>query len=317
MQNGIVPVQKQAHAPGLMVHSEQNVQVSDTTGADSSTAAGFLKKISLLALVVCMAFAGKAQFYYNDVLSANQSKAQYLLLKSNHVKKVKALSYEADGTQSEDFLVEQVINADASKIVTTTALSNGSKFAMTAYYQNGNLVKTEEKQSRDVDITVTYSYDNQGRVLRIESGSADTSVNYSLSEVHIWHYNGNRADTMWKIKENTDTTIVTFVYDDKGNLGEEHWKRKGKETEAYFYYYDAANRLTDIVRYDENIKKMLPDFLFVYDADGRLGEFTQVSAGVNNYLIWRYFYDDKGLKRKEVCFDKRKRMVGKIEYTYE
>lgn len=270
-----------------------------------------------MALVICLAYGSKAQFYYNDVIANQQTKAQYLLLKSNKIKKVKAVSFEPDGTPVEDFLVEQTINSNASKIVTTTAISNGSKFTMTAYYENDNLIKTEERQSKDIDITVTYNYDAQGRILRVQSGTTDTSVNYSLNEVHIWHYKDSKADTMWKIKDKTDTTLVTFAYNAKGNLTEEHWKRRGRETEAYYYYYDASNRLTDIVRYDENIEKMLPDYVFVYDAEGRLGEFTQVSTGVSNYMIWRYFYNAQGLKQKEVAFDKSKRMIGKIEYTYQ
>jgi hypothetical protein len=42
-----------------------------------------------------------------------------------------------------------------------------------------------------------------------------------------------------------------------------------------------------------------------------------VPANSSEYLIWRYQYDDKGLKIKEAVFDKHKQLTGKIEYIYQ
>jgi hypothetical protein len=44
---------------------------------------------------------------------------------------------------------------------------------------------------------------------------------------------------------------------------------------------------------------------------------TQVAMSTANYLIWQYTYNDKGLKLKEIGFDKQKNLIGRIEYTYE
>jgi hypothetical protein len=44
---------------------------------------------------------------------------------------------------------------------------------------------------------------------------------------------------------------------------------------------------------------------------------TQISLSASNYLIWKYEYNDKGLKTKEIAYAKEKRLVGSIVYTYE
>jgi hypothetical protein len=35
-----------------------------------------------------------------------------------------------------------------------------------------------------------------------------------------------------------------------------------------------------------------------------------------DYLIWRYGYNEQGLKTKEVLYSKTKELKGKIEYSY-
>jgi hypothetical protein len=37
---------------------------------------------------------------------------------------------------------------------------------------------------------------------------------------------------------------------------------------------------------------------------------------MGGYLIWRYIFDDKGLKTKEALFNKDKELTGKIDYVY-
>jgi hypothetical protein len=41
-----------------------------------------------------------------------------------------------------------------------------------------------------------------------------------------------------------------------------------------------------------------------------------VPEGSNDYQKWLYEYDDKGLKTKESCFNKKKELMGRIEYSY-
>jgi hypothetical protein len=41
-----------------------------------------------------------------------------------------------------------------------------------------------------------------------------------------------------------------------------------------------------------------------------------VQQGGSDYLTWRYEYAENGLKTRELCLNKQKSLVGKIEYQY-
>ena len=68
--------------------------------------------------------------------------------------------------------------------------------------------------------------------------------------MHKWFYTNNMPDSMLRIKDNTDTTVVHFKKDDKYNIIEEIWLKKNRVIEHYFYYYNDKSQLTDIVRYN-------------------------------------------------------------------
>jgi len=128
---------------------------------------------------------------------------------------------------------------------------------------------------------------------------------------------------MWRIVNTTDSLEIRFAPDEQGDPGEEITMKWGLESSRIYYYFDEQGRVTDIVRYNEKVKKLLPDVILTYDDAGRviqkitnapadnLGKMTWVG-----YIIWRYLYNDKGLKTKEALFDKEQQLTGKIEYTY-
>jgi hypothetical protein len=62
---------------------------------------------------------------------------------------------------------------------------------------------------------------------------------------------------------------------------------------------------------------MLPDYLFDYDKNGRVIQMTQIQPNNADYLIWKYTYNDKGLKSREQVYNKKKEYMGRIEYHYE
>jgi hypothetical protein len=122
---------------------------------------------------------------------------------------------------------------------------------------------------------------------------------------------------MLRIKDKSDTTVIHFIKDEAGNTAEEHWIKKNKNIETYYYYYNTNHRLTDIVRFNIKAKRLLPDFLFDYDAQERMSTFTQIPQGSSDYLTWQYIYLENGLKEKELCFNKQKQLVGTVTYTYK
>jgi hypothetical protein len=119
-----------------------------------------------------------------------------------------------------------------------------------------------------------------------------------------------------KIINGTDTTYIRFVPDDKGNIGEEDATRNKETLPAIYYYYDDANRLTDIVRYNLKARRLLPDNIFEYGPDGKMTSLLAVQEGAASYQKWIDQYNDKGLKVKESCFSKQRELLGYVEYQY-
>jgi hypothetical protein len=275
-----------------------------------------MKYILTIITGLLFSLSSSAQYYYNDVVANKISNNQQKILKQNKIRSVKAVSKEADNTIVEGFSVEQKINSSATEIITTSKSTLGKASILTSSYADGKIVKTND-ESDGVQTITEYVYDEIGLLKSVISSTIDTSMNSATSESHDWYYNTNGTPIkMIKIKNNTDTTVVQFVLDDKGFVGEEHWKRKGRNAESYYYYYNEAGLITDIVRYNSRVKKMLPDFVYEYDAAGRVKQMIQVLAGGSNYNTWKYAYNENGLKQKETCYDKQKQLVGVIEYIY-
>jgi len=274
-----------------------------------------MKAIVLLFSLFIMVQATYGQYYYNDIITTQQTNDQYLLLKKNHVQQVSAKSYEANGELTADFQLEQNILNNASEITTTSSFPSTGKSESESFYTNDKLSKTITN-SNNVQSTVLYSYD--GDLLKsITTQTIDTFMNSSSQEVHQWFYENGKPTKMLLIKNNNDTTTVEFKIDDNGDVAEERWRKKDRIVENYFYYYNDQHKLTDIVRYNAKAQRLLPDFLFEYDNDGTLIQFTQIPQGSADYLVWQYVYLPNGLKQKELCFNKQKQPVGSIEYSYK
>jgi len=114
----------------------------------------------------------------------------------------------------------------------------------------------------------------------------------------------------------TDTIVVKLAADEKGNiLEEEQWLKNTSKGKTY-YYYDSTNHLTDIVRYNIRLNKLMPDYMFEYNDAGQLTKAINVQPGNSDYITWLYNYNEKGLRANERCYNKQKRLVGRIEYQY-
>jgi YD repeat-containing protein len=269
---------------------------------------------SFVAAILFTTVVG-AQYYYNDIIGTQQTNANYKQLRANKIKKIKAISKDANNVVVEGFSVQQELSNDGSKMVTSTVTSEGLTSDMISYYENDRISRTEQKVN-NVNTIVEYAYDAEGKLQSITSASSDTVINGSSTEEHIWVYNTKgQPEQMLKVKNGKDTTKVVLVYEN-GNLAAEQWRKGNTKTETYYYYFDAAKRITDIVRYNDANGKMLPDNLFEYDVDGKLVKMTQVRTGGSNYLVWKYSYNAQGLKSKEIAIDKARKVLGIMEYSY-
>lgn len=273
------------------------------------------RKFILLLLVISK--VSSAQYYYNDIIANKLSSKQFNLLQTNKFKKVSAKSYDASGNNSTDFFLEQLFNNNFTQSVTNSKIASGISATLITNFENNHVISTNEI-SKGIENIVHYTYYNDSTIKSISDVSKDTALNISSTENHLWNYATNgKPVSMTCVKNNSDTTTVLFIIDENGNVAEERWSKKGKEIEHYFYYYNQKNELTDIVRFNNRAKKLLPDFLFEYDEQGRIQKMTQVTAANSNYLVWTYLYNAKGLKQTEICINRKKELLGKIEYSYE
>ena len=235
--------------------------------------------------------ANYGQFYFNDIVSTHQGNDQYKLFRSLKVKKITATSFEADNSLTDGFLFEQEISMDGKKIVLNTVTSIRKSSVTTRNYEMGRLKKSQSNNN-GIDNKTEYFYSDNGVLQTIQLTIFDTALKTTMLETHEWKYN------------------------EKGLVLEENWYKKSKVVETYYYYYNEKKQLTDIVRYYAKMKKLLPDFQYEYNELGNVSQLLQISLSSANYLIWKYGYNERGLKTKEIAYDKEKKMIGRIEYQY-
>jgi uncharacterized protein RhaS with RHS repeats len=272
-----------------------------------------------LAFIVCSFFclSADAQYYFNDIVTQQVASKQHQLLKSNNIRKVTATSFENDNQAADNFSLSQEINEDASQVITRSSTPESGLSITTSSYRGNRLIKTDDS-SAHVRSAITYTYDASGKLSIIRTITKDAFMGSLSEESHNWFYKENGQPAyMLRIKDKFDTTRIEFTYDEKGYVAEETWKKKNTSLEHYYYYYDDAGHLTDVVRFNAKVKKMLPDFLYEYDADGRIIKATQVPANSSNYIVWTYTYNSKGLKQQEVATNKQHQLIGKVDYRYQ
>ncbi len=273
-----------------------------------------MKYIPGITVLLMLALAGQGQFYYKDVLTIQQTNDQWKALKGNRVRAVKLQSFEANNQPAEGMSVRQQVT-DNKLITSTQSPANGASELTATYNAAGRLSETIDT-SDDFHSATTYEYDGAGRVTTITNSSR--SGEFTTTEVHAWSYDASgKPSQMLRIRNNTDTTYVSFVYEGKNVPVEEHASRKNQHEPDIYYYYDDNNRLTDIVRYSVKAHRLLPTHIFSYNDQGRLAGMLLVPEGTNEYQRWYYDYDARGLKIRERAFNKQQQLLGKVEYSYE
>jgi hypothetical protein len=274
-----------------------------------------MRKCLLLLTLLFVFCYTNAQFYYNDVVGLKASNNNYSALIKNNVKEISATSTEAGGTPTKGFVYSKIIKDNGNTAVTHTELETGGASDDFDTYVNGMLVKSQDSAD-NILTTVEYNYDNAGKILLVKTQTDDTAMATHSTELHQWFYTGDSPDSMIRIKDKADSTAVYFKKDEQNNIAEEIWMKQRRITEHYFYYYNNKNQLTDIVRFNTKAQQMLPDFLFDYDTAGRVIQLTQIPQGSSDYIIWKYVYDERGLKTQDILFDKRQELLGTVTYTY-
>jgi YD repeat-containing protein len=277
-------------------------------------------KASLLLICIGIGcLSTSAQYFYNDILGTGDNKKNFSILQKEKIKKVTVKAYDSQGELIDDFVLYQEIDA-TKKILTTYSKTNLTDASiLEARYNSLGLPVQITDSSEGGSTRTSYEYDSRGLLLQMSSlAIQQEQKENAVFEKRIYSYSSNQIPvTMMRIKGNTDTMQVVFLPAENGMPGEEQWFKDGNKIESWYYYYDAKNRLTDIVRYNAAAKKLLPDYLFNYDEAGNIVNKVTIVSGTSNFRIWQYRFDERGLKVEESVMDRQRKPEGKLVYEYK
>lgn len=288
-------------------------------------------KTLLTAIILLFSAILHAQsyYYYNDIVATEDLNRQMQAYLDNKVKSITASGYTPQGSKATDFSEVHEIRENGRALRISSIVNFNTSITYNRFNTEGKLASISDTSAGVTGFT-TFEYDKNGRIKRIANTLKDDEKESPATEVHDWIYSAEgKPEKMWKIKNGADSTEVRFVTEEHGLPGEEISYRRGTEADHVYYYYDDdKNRLTDIVRYNKTIKKLVPEVILTYDDAGRVIQKIISTDGDSygikslgrilfvRYIIWRYIYNQQGLKTKEALFDKSQEMTGKIEYSY-
>jgi YD repeat-containing protein len=220
-------------------------------------------------------------------------------------------------SQVKVFFVKKKINKNYSQSeMISKSYITGQSLLVTDYNADGLVIKTTNSTSTTNNIT-QYEYDGKGRLTRLHTITSADADSIQITETHEYTYNDEgKPVKMLRKKNNQLLSTITFVTDDKGNIVEENVEGNSSD-KKYFYYYDDKNHLTDVVHYNELAKRLLPDYMFEYNALDEPKQMISIDESGRNYFIWKYAYNDKKLPEIQKCYSKEKRLLGTIEYEYQ
>ena len=277
----------------------------------------FLMKHLLIVALITFSPTLFGQYYYKDIIGTKETNDLIKRYADHKVRSVLLTSYEDDGSITEDFLVQQQVSRNPISLRTITRTSGGDETILVSYFDSQLRLNKTVDSSGNVAITTTYNYDAQGNVSTIKSVTMDSTNTILMQEEHIWTYdNAGKIVKMQRRKNLVPMDEIVMTYDDNGNIVEERTMKNGKLISTVYYYYNDKNLMTDVVRFNERAQRLLPDYMFEYSPSGQVIQKITVPANSSDYLIWRYQFDERGIKTKEALYDKYKKLVARIDYQY-
>lgn len=274
-----------------------------------------MKNFFLAGFILLSFSALQAQYYYKDLVSNAQVVSDMKSYKENKIKKIVLKSFEDNGSESNGFFCEKKLNKDYSKseLYTRADISAASLFTST-FDKDGKLLNTYDSSLLSVT-QIIYTYNSDNLISRINSTvrSSDEDFGNEIKEDHFYKYENGKPSKITRVKNGRDTTDILLALDDNGNVAIEKDTKNGTK---FFYYYDAKNRLTDVVQANEYSQNAKPNYIFEYNNAGLITQMTAVEEGSKSYYVWKYSYDN-GLRIKERCFTDERKLMGSIEYVYK
>jgi hypothetical protein len=213
----------------------------------------------ILFVLAIMDMSAKAQYFYKDIIVTGQINSNYRLLKDNKVTHVTLAPAALDPGQNA-VILQQTVYPSQNLVVTYTKVPDATESWLKSYYNKaGYLVRTVDS-SADVVTSSSYQYNTSNQLIDISSNSVPVN-DPAEKEEHKWIYNSvGQPVQMIKVKNNNDTTLVSFTADEQGSVGEEKSVHKNNSLGSVYYYYDAQHRLTDVARFNARANRILPEY---------------------------------------------------------
>lgn len=275
------------------------------------------RSILIAFAILASGIQARGQFYYNDVVLNRQGNEKHQLYRKLKVMRITARSSAETGDPgAEPLTLEQSYNSSFSQLKTRTS-ANSSQSSQTNYYNAQGLLYRSVDSS--VNVITQYEYQYEGdRLSALTSTGFTPGDSQKAVETHQWTFDARGCPVrMVRLRKGFDSSEVRFRCDEQGRVTEEQAFRKETGGEKIYYYHDTEGRVTDVVRYQDKLGKLIPDYTFDYNTEGQLSERMVVQNGGVDYLTWKYEYDAQGLPVRESCFSRQKKRIGTVEYRYE
>jgi YD repeat-containing protein len=276
----------------------------------------FYPFFSLLFFVFTI--SANAQYYYKDIWNNQQLVKEFNILKNANLKTIQLKSFEDDNQPSEGFFCEKKINKNYSQSqMMSKSNVTGESLLVSDYNANGQPVKTTDNTPTTTS-TTEYEYDQNGQLKMLRTITKADDDSEEITETHEYFYDEKgRPLKMLRKKGDVLVSTIHFLSDANGNIIEEDVDGNSSNDKKYYYYYDDQNRLTDVVHFNARAQRLLPNYMYEYNAQNQPEQMISTEEGDNSYFIWKYTYNDKNLRATEKCFSKERRLLGTIEYAYQ
>ncbi|MGH2648346.1 MAG: hypothetical protein ACRDE8_12290, partial [Ginsengibacter sp.] len=248
--------------------------------------------IFFLLIIFLTALSATAQYYYKDIMSNQQLNKEFSIMKNGNIKTIKLSSFEDNDEPSEGFFCEKKFNKDytQSEMLSKSNIT-GQSLLVTDYNKDGLVTKTDATTPTTTN-TTEFEYNNKGLLSVVRTFTKADEDSNGITETHEYEYNENGIPLkMLRKKNNILISTITFKQDEKGNIIEEDAVGTAND-KKYYYYYDDKNRLTDVVHYNEIAKRLLPDYMFEYNASNEPQQMISIDENGRNYFIWKYAYNE-------------------------
>ncbi len=274
--------------------------------------------MKILFSLFLAAFSGIAQgqYYYQDIIGTKDICRQMANYAAQKVVAVTATGFDAMGKKSTDFNEWQEIDRTKNTLQIATRNHTAVTRQFYQFSSDATLLKITDS-SAAIKSEAVYTYTNK-RLSKINIQLIDTGNDFNQTEERLWYYNNSgQPEKMLRIVNQKDSSTYIFTTNNQGLVTAEAPAVKRIGIDTIYYYYNDDGWLTDIVRYNKKANQLLPDAMFEHDDNGTIIQKTTiVSVSTRDYLIWRYAFNQQGLKTKEALFNKQRELTGRIDYQY-